>query len=46
MQEETGLLPYEFYSADISEQFYDHRRDILTFGPVFVAFFPADAQVR
>jgi 8-oxo-dGTP pyrophosphatase MutT (NUDIX family)/ribosomal protein S18 acetylase RimI-like enzyme len=38
IQEETGLEPIEFYSADAVETFYMTARDQITFVPVFVAF--------
>lgn len=38
IQEETGLIPIELYSADIVETFYMKSCDKITFVPVFVAF--------
>ena len=38
LDEETGLKPDRFYSADINEQFYEAARDAITVAPVFVAF--------
>ncbi len=46
MEEETGLAPESYYSADICEQFYDHRRDLITMGPVFLAFVAEGAEPR
>lgn len=37
LDEETGLTPRNFYSADITEQFYEPDRDAITIAPVFVA---------
>lgn len=45
LEEETGLTPLEFYSADICEQFYEADRDAITIAPVFVAFIDRDAEV-
>jgi len=43
LDEETGLRPVEFYSADICEQFYEAGPDAITMAPVFVAFInPSD----
>ncbi|MFO7898473.1 MAG: NUDIX domain-containing protein [Planctomycetota bacterium] len=45
IREETGLVPDEFYSADICEQFYEPHRECVAIIPVFVAFVPEDAAV-
>ncbi len=45
-QEETGLIPNRFYSANICEQFYHIRRDEIYIAPVFVGFVPEPRQVR
>ncbi|MFW6108123.1 MAG: NUDIX hydrolase, partial [bacterium] len=45
VREETGLVPDEFYSADICEQFYEPHRECVAIIPVFVAFVPEDATV-
>lgn len=38
MYEETGLVPDTFYAADLSEVFYDIKREQISMEPVFVAF--------
>jgi len=45
LDEETGLKPNTFYSADICEQFYEADRDAITIAPVFVAFIDNTAKV-
>lgn len=44
--EETGLVPVEFYSADICEQFYEADRDAITLAPVFLAFVDPEEEVQ
>lgn len=46
MEEETVPAPESHYSADSCEQFYDHRRDLITMGPVFLAFVAEGAEPR
>ncbi len=46
LQEEAGLVPERFYSADRFEQFYRPDWDALVFAPVFAAFVSPTAQVR
>lgn len=46
LDEETGLMPTAFYSADICEQFYEPKRDAVTMAPVFVAIIDQDQQVQ
>jgi dATP pyrophosphohydrolase len=38
LKEETGFIPHRFYSADYSEQFYEHQRNVVEIIPAFVAF--------
>jgi dATP pyrophosphohydrolase len=38
VNEETGLRPVAFYSADICEQFYEADRNAISLLPVFVGF--------
>lgn len=45
LQEEAGLSPIDFYSADTCDQFYDPHREILSIIPAFVAFVAASDQV-
>lgn len=45
LEEETGLTPKTFYSADICEQFYEADRDAITMAPVFVAIIDPSAKV-
>lgn len=37
LEEETGLTPQKFYSAEICDQFYSHQIDAIMLFPVFVA---------
>lgn len=46
IQEETGLVPERFYSADSVELFYAADRNCIELSPVFVALVNASAQVR
>ena len=46
LEEETGLTPLSFYSADTCEQFYEAARDAVTMAPVFVAYIDPDHTVR
>jgi dATP pyrophosphohydrolase len=46
IEEETGLVPERFYSADILEQFYRPDIDCVVLVPVFVGFLEADREVR
>jgi dihydroneopterin triphosphate diphosphatase len=46
IEEETGLVPDRFYSADLLEQFYRPDIDCVVLVPVFVAFVEADREVR
>jgi dATP pyrophosphohydrolase len=45
IREETGLTPARFYSADVTEVFYEHHQNCINVNPVFVAFVDADAAV-
>jgi dATP pyrophosphohydrolase len=46
LQEETGLIPRRFYSADYTEQFYEHERDVVSIVPAFVAYVDAESVAR
>jgi dATP pyrophosphohydrolase len=46
IEEETGLVPDRFYSADILEQFYRPDIDCVVLVPVFVGFLEAEREVR
>ena len=46
IEEETGLVPDRFYSADILEQFYRPDIDCVVLVPMFVGFLEADREVR
>lgn len=46
IEEETGLVPDRFYSADILEQFYEPSQNCVNLVPVFVGFVDADREVR
>ncbi len=46
MEEETGLIPERFYSADAIESFYLPQTNEIVFAPAFVAFVSPDADVR
>jgi len=45
LREETGLAPRALYNLSRAETFYLHRKDEISFVPVFVAFVPPDAAV-
>ena len=45
LAEETALIPQNFYSADICEQFYEADRDEVSVLPVFVAYVDESAEV-
>lgn len=45
LEEETGLVPERFYSADICEQFYEPDKECISMLPVFVAYVGAEAAV-
>lgn len=40
LEEETGLVPLETYSADYINQFYDHHTDSIILAPVFAFAVP------
>ena len=46
IEEETGLVPDRFYSADILEQFYRPDINCVVLVPVFVGFLEAEREVR
>ncbi len=46
IEEETGLVPDRFYSADVLERFYRPDIDCVVLVPVFVGFLDADREVR
>src|SRR3712207_5083381 len=46
IEEETGLMPDRFYSADLIEQFYEPAQNCVNLVPVFVGFVDADREVR
>jgi len=45
LREETSLVPHEFYSLGIVENFYIASVDTLFHSPTFVAIVSADAQI-
>jgi dATP pyrophosphohydrolase len=45
IQEETGLVPKELFSADVLEQFYEIDKDAVWIAPVFVAFVSNSVEV-
>ncbi|WP_312361302.1 NUDIX domain-containing protein [Ensifer sp.] len=45
VEEEAGLKPSRFYSADICEQFYEADRDAISLLPVFVGYVSPGATV-
>ncbi|NVD38102.1 NUDIX domain-containing protein [Ensifer sp. HO-A22] len=45
VNEETGLRPTRFYSADICEQFYEADRNAISLLPVFVGYVHSTAIV-
>ena len=46
IEEETGLAPERFYSANLLEEFYDIQQNCITLVPVFVGFVSPDQHVR
>jgi len=46
MHEETGLTANKIYSADFVEIFYESRRDMILFIPVFVAFVTGTNDIK
>jgi len=44
LAEETALVPLDFFSGDICEQYYDHEVEGITIFPVFVALVAAGAE--
>lgn len=45
LEEEASLKPDRFYAAEICEQFYSHRADMIMVMPVFVAYVGEGAEV-
>ncbi len=45
IKEETDLKPYEFYSSDYCEVFYETDKNSIAMVPAFVAFVKPDAKV-
>ena len=45
IQEETGLVPDRFYSADAVEQFYEVSQNCINLVPVFVGFIDKEQPV-
>jgi len=45
IEEETGLVPSNFYSANLCEQFYDTDYNVINLVPVFVAFVGNNSNV-
>lgn len=46
IEEETGLIPERFYSANVLEGFYEIHNNCIALVPVFVGFVSPDQQVR
>src|SRR4051812_31319840 len=45
LQEETGLVPFEFYQVDVMNTFYLAATDTISMSPMFCAMVAADANV-
>ena len=45
-EEETGLTPDRFYSANFIEKFYDLRNEIIAHCPAFVGFMDKDTEIN
>jgi dATP pyrophosphohydrolase len=45
-EEETGLIPDRYYSANFIEKFYDLRNEMIAHCPAFVGFIDNEAEVR
>ncbi|MEI8125515.1 MAG: NUDIX domain-containing protein [Parachlamydiaceae bacterium] len=46
IQEETNLIPEQFYSADAVESFYEVLRDAIVVAPVFVAIIESQQEIK
>ncbi len=46
IKEEAGLIPSEFYSADIQEQFYEIGKDSIWIAPIFVGYILDKQEVK
>lgn len=46
LAEETGLVADRFYNADFVEMFWEKSKDMIQFGPVFLAMVSNTAEVR
>ena len=46
LQEETSLVPAEFYQVDVINTFYLAQTDSISMSPMFCALVPQDAQVK
>lgn len=46
IEEETGLVPDRFYSANLLEQFYEPNQNCVNLVPVFAGFLDKDREVR
>ncbi|MGJ8526258.1 NUDIX domain [Halomonadaceae bacterium LMG 33818] len=44
-QEETGIVLTNLYTADICEQYYRQRKNLITVAPVFVSYIERDATI-
>lgn len=45
LKEEAGITPDAFYTADMSETYYDRKYDVMRMTPIFVAVVADDAKV-
>lgn len=45
IKEETSIVPDEFYSCDILEQFYELNQNCINLVPIFVGFINSDQEV-
>ena len=46
IEEETGLVPERFFSANVLEGFYEIQRNCIQLVPVFIGFVGPNQQVR
>jgi dATP pyrophosphohydrolase len=46
VEERTGFVPTQLYSADYINQFYDHASDTIVLAPAFAALILGRGQVR
>ncbi len=46
LKEETGLVPERYFASEILEMFYEHSRNQITMGAIFVAYINPNAEIK